>query len=512
MYKQLEVFSSQLQPPRNINAWNYEEIESHMLNIFNPVHFVVRERFKFWTECKRVQGETIQELASKMRKAAATCDFTNISNPLDEALRTNFMCKVQNEAVLEALFRVPDIELFSKGGRNCGGNRINSYSSERNCLFGKFRKVGSESIIWRKRREEQFKLADKFKSGRIFNKFQSWQPNSTCYRCGNRGHWANACKVVNVVCNFCGVKGHLEKVCFKKHNSNLPSRPKSADSSRNPSQPRRISVNNARTNTFEQTDCPCRTWFWTIIIKTSIEWFRIRIWTGQRGKRQFLPCEHLETIRFSSFTKTKNCLQICNWRWDSSTRNISKRITFNVTSIQNLNLIGRRAMVSLNIDLNTLLRTQSISSIGVPPFQLRKKCELLCEEFNELFSPEVGCLKDFELEIRFKPDSRPIFVKPRTVPIAIQEELNGALEAGIRKGIWMPCEFNDYGTPAVPIRKRGKSGGIRVCGDYSVTMNSQLETHRQLMPTPEDLIRKLGGSRFFSKIDLADAYNRIWFV
>ena len=29
------------------------------------------------------------------------------------------------------------------------------------------------------------------------------------------------------------------------------------------------------------------------------------------------------------------------------------------------------------------------------------------------------------------------------------------------------------------------------------------------MPTPEDLIRKLGGSRFFSKIDLADAYNQI---
>ena len=135
---------------------------------------------------------------------------------------------------------------------------------------------------------------------------------------------------------------------------------------------------------------------------------------------------------------------------------LSKRITFNVTSIQNLNLIGRRAMVSLNIDLNALLQTQSISSISVPPFQLRKKCELLCEEFNELFSPEVGCLKDFELEIRFKPDSRPIFVKPRTVPLAIQEELNGALEAGIRKGIWMPCEFNDYGIPVVPIRKRGK--------------------------------------------------------
>ena len=150
-----------------------------------------------------------------------------------------------------------------------------------------------------------------------------------------------------MICNFCGVKGNLANVCFKKH-SNLPSKLKSADSSKNASQPRRISVNNARTNTFEQT-------------------------------------------------MTVHAVHDC-------------QKGFNVTSIQNLNLIGRRAMVSINIDLNALLRTQSLRSIGVPPFHFRKKCELLCEGFNELFSTEVGCLEDFELQIRFKPDSRLIFL------------------------------------------------------------------------------------------------------
>ncbi|KAK3796325.1 hypothetical protein RRG08_021348 [Elysia crispata] len=50
---------------------------------------------------------------------------------------------------------------------------------------------------------------------------------------------------------------------------------------------------------------------------------------------------------------------------------------------------------------------------------------------------------------------------------------------------------------------------IRVCGDYSVTVNPQLETHRHPIPKPEDLIRRLGGGHYFSKIDLADAYNQI---
>ena len=50
---------------------------------------------------------------------------------------------------------------------------------------------------------------------------------------------------------------------------------------------------------------------------------------------------------------------------------------------------------------------------------------------------------------------------------------------------------------------------IRVCGDYSVTVNSQLEDHRQPIPLLEDLMRKLGRGYCFSKIDLANAYNQI---
>ena len=40
-------------------------------------------------------------------------------------------------------------------------------------------------------------------------------------------------------------------------------------------------------------------------------------------------------------------------------------------------------------------------------------------------------------------------------------------------------------------------------------MNSQLEDHRQPIPLPEDLMRKLGRGYCFSKIDLANAYNQI---
>ena len=38
------------------------------------------------------------------------CDFQSIKEPLDEALRTRFICYMDNEAVLKALFRLKDNE------------------------------------------------------------------------------------------------------------------------------------------------------------------------------------------------------------------------------------------------------------------------------------------------------------------------------------------------------------------------------------------------------------------
>ena len=147
-----------------------------------------------------------------------------------------------------------------------------------------------------------------------------------------------------------------------------------------------------------------------------------------------------------------------------------------------------------------------------PDHKLQEACAGLCKEFPDVFKPELGLLKDFELEVKFKEEASPIFCEPRPVPFAIQEDSTEAIKAGVRKGVWTRTQFNAYGMLVVPVRKARLSGEnkprVRVCGDYSVTVNPQLEPHRYPMPLPEDLMRKLGKGYGFTKIDLADAYNR----
>ena len=71
-----------------------------MKHLFNSKRFVVRKRFKFWSLIKRKPDVSVLELASRIRQAAATCDFTAIKDLLGEAQRTRFVCLINNEAVL----------------------------------------------------------------------------------------------------------------------------------------------------------------------------------------------------------------------------------------------------------------------------------------------------------------------------------------------------------------------------------------------------------------------------
>ena len=203
---------------------------------------------------------------------------------------------------------------------------------------------------------------------------------------------------------------------------------------------------------------------------------------------------------------------------DTSVSNlIHNHLPFNVTKSP-LNLIGLRSIGKLEVSLDSIYRdlTADIhlvrTSTDMQFNQLQQKCQNIRKEFPNLFKEELGCLKDVKLDIKFKSDAKPKFCKPRPVPLALQEDLNATYDTGIKRGIWKPVIFNSWGTPVVPIRKvalPGKNAALRVCGDYSVTVNCQLQEHCQSIPFPEDLMRRLGGGFGFTKIDLADPYSQI---
>ena len=54
-----------------------------------------------------------------------------------------------------------------------------------------------------------------------------------------------------------------------------------------------------------------------------------------------------------------------------------------------------------------------------------------------------------------------------------------------------------------------KDGGVRICGDYKPTVNTQIEIAHHPLPTVELITSKLSGNTVFSKIDLKTAFQQL---
>ena len=59
------------------------------------------------------------------------------------------------------------------------------------------------------------------------------------------------------------------------------------------------------------------------------------------------------------------------------------------------------------------------------------------------------------------------------------------------------------------LRKRvggGGAGGLRMCTDYHL-LNSNTVSDSWLLPKIDEMLARLKGARFFSKLDLKEGYN-----
>lgn len=201
VYRLLANLAKQQSPPKMINDLTMEEITGFMKTQYDPKRFVVHERFKFWSDMRRKPGETLQELAARIRQDAATCDFASIKDPQDEALRSRFICSVNNEAVLKALFKVKDDELDFARALQIAVETEDAA------------KVAKETVHGTIAKKEVYQIKKQPGTESTKGHENAHGQRVTCYRCGKTGHKANDCRHIKTTCNYCEKTGHLEKVC-----------------------------------------------------------------------------------------------------------------------------------------------------------------------------------------------------------------------------------------------------------------------------------------------------------
>ena len=108
------------------------------------------------------------------------------------------------------------------------------------------------------------------------------------------------------------------------------------------------------------------------------------------------------------------------------------------------------------------------------------------------------------VDIKLEPGPH-IFHRPRPLPPSELEEVRQHIQNLLDANIIEPS-CSDYSSPIVIVRK--KSGKIRMVIDYR-KINNQILKDNYSIPKIEDLFTTLSGSKFYTSMDLSNAYYQI---
>lgn len=126
-------------------------------------------------------------------------------------------------------------------------------------------------------------------------------------------------------------------------------------------------------------------------------------------------------------------------------------------------------------------------------------------EINQIEHGDFGKIKDVEVEIPIKPDVKPVQQPYRRVPAPLEKLVDDRIEELLRKGIIEKVKSAKWISPLVIVPKQND---IRVCVDMR-RANQAVERENHPLPTMEDLLPELGTAKYFSKLDVKQAYHQV---
>ncbi|GBG81215.1 hypothetical protein CBR_g31887 [Chara braunii] len=131
----------------------------------------------------------------------------------------------------------------------------------------------------------------------------------------------------------------------------------------------------------------------------------------------------------------------------------------------------------------------------------------LLDSYEDVFQAPAGVIPD--RPIRHGITLEDGAVPPRGCIYRMSEEelqvLRAQLDDLLAKG-WIRPSCSPYGSPVLFVRNKNKD--LRLCIDYR-KLNVQTIKNADPLPRIDDLLERLGGAKYFSKLDLKSGYHQI---
>lgn len=521
---------------------SYKELVDLMKNHLQPKPSVMSERYKFH-KLTQSNGQSISDFVLSLNRAATHCEFEN----RDVSLRDQFVSGLTSDNLKKRLFTETsltfksaveialswetaehDVKVLHNPSVNSSENFHYQQGVRRDHRFRGGPGTEVLAATPSQQPQRQCQTQKTWNSNLTSNNNRSSQGRTNnsskikCTCCG-KDHYKSSCKYLNFNCKYCKTKGHLIAMCPKLAKPS-PSSHNNIDLCDNNDEVlsqcfESLQVNESDTDygVFNVTIEPKVTENVVNKINTrSDSPFKVNVLIDDKVVNMEIdtgsPISAIsEKVYKSIFSHIKlNQCDLILKSYDGARliplgylevkckRNLqddSKVLELYVFENGGLPLIGRSWIKALKIDL-------CLNQIS----QWKTDIDQIVKEFPNVFSDRLGTYTKRKISLQVKPDTVPVYCKPRPVPFALQEKVDKEIDKLVTDGVLEPLDVSDWGTPIVAIPK--SDGNVRVCGDFR-SLNANLVVERYPLPRIDNLLAKLSGSSHFSKIDLKHAYQQV---
>ncbi|XP_067636959.1 uncharacterized protein K02A2.6 isoform X1 [Eurosta solidaginis] len=341
-------------------------------------------------------------------------------------------------------------------------------------------------------------------------------------RCGRNNHLSKECNVERgkLKCNSCGKTGHVKKVCIQDRIKQKKSK---------------IATNNTTTSNAIESFTTEEEYYWVnqvidiyehstakisrmdaekfytdVLINRRKENFEVDSGAGYTllPENQFMKLNIKTPLRktniaFRVYTDDV-FVPIGVVTVDVKYKNRKSKEDLYIVSSKRTALLGRVWIRHLKINLHEIDDDSSKNDISHNNINSISEIE---QQFSEIFEERVGCISDLVCSLKLRQGAKPVFLKERPVPFAIREKVERELDNLERDGIITKINTSNWGSPLVVIPK--PDGNVRLCVDYKVAVNPQLETAHYPIKRVDEIFNSLKNSKYFCKLDLYKAYLHV---
>ncbi|XP_045778737.1 uncharacterized protein K02A2.6-like isoform X1 [Maniola jurtina] len=514
-----------LSSPKKPAELKYEDAIELLRRHLQPAPSVLAERFRF-RQRRQAADENIASYVAELKKLTRHC---KLGDNLNENLRDQFVCGLRSDLIRQRLFAEEETISFANavklansleaaerdaaavdtaGAAEAAGAARGADGAAAAALHTM---AGTENGRWRRSAARARSVQDQSAARNVAGARTRSSVKGTGYRCKgctSTLHSYEACRFRDYVCSRCQSRGHIRRACVQE-----------------------AGAGSGRFNAVHYGDAEgiaseeevesdfhhlCLNDYKAVSLPVLIDNVEVKM-EVDTGTAVSCINNHTYEKHFSKIRLEPTSVRL-NF-YDGSVLKpvgvikpvvsygkIKKNLELFVIEGGTTSLLGRQWLTELKIKIPLFSNCHKISEtrgLGCLDNELRN----LVDRYKELFSGGLGRYSGGKATLRVREGATPVFHRARALPYALRDRVDAELDAMLRDGVIEPVDCSDWASPLVPVNKA--DGSLRICADYKATVNPVLLVDRYPLPRIDDLIVRLSGSNYFSKIDLSQAYNQI---